>query len=190
MQEQENTNNPQTETTGNTNLSKFKALKRRITIVLIVAISAGMLVCACLIIQAHITQRPAIQIFEYSSFKPDFKLLGYSSLMFLIAGYLLLILAAAIYAIDDIKQKQLSYIPGFISGVFMLLSFGLWFISHNIGSEWWSHFAIAFIGINIIITTFSTLVNPEQKQLRRLLELIKYALALAILILIFFHDHN
>lgn len=190
MQEQSDNSDAPPKAADTIDVSESQAWEQRIAIFFISAASIGILVCAGLLIQAYLTHKPVFELLTYSSFKPGFELLGYYASVFSIAGYLNLIIAAGIYALGGIKQKQLSYIPGFISAALMLLSFWLWFFSHQLGSEWWGYFVMAFVGINIITMIFSTLVGTEQKRLRKLLEFIKYILVLTILALIFWETET
>lgn len=163
---------------------------RRIAIVLIVAALVGLFVCAGLLIQAYVTQQPGFELLAYSSFKPGFELLGFYALTFNISGCLSLIIALNISTLFGTEQKKLGSISGFIGAVLLFFSFGLLFISHKQGLEWWGYFSRVTFGTGNITITFYTLVGTERKRLRGILKFISYVLIVAAFVLSCFELRN
>ncbi len=177
MQQFENSDVPP-KVADTTDVSKAKVWERRIAIFLIVAASLGMVICLSLLIQASITHQSAFEVLGYGVSKPGFELLAYSSEALLILGFLTQIIAFNISTVVDTNYKRLDYFSTWIAALLLLLSFGLFFPSHQLEQGWWRYFA-AMNSITACTTfNFSRLVGAERKRLRDTLKIITFFLLL------------
>ncbi|PSB25945.1 hypothetical protein C7B70_24450 [Chlorogloea sp. CCALA 695] len=157
--------------------------ERRIAIFFIVAALLGMVVCAGLLIQAYITHQSAFELLGYGSSKPGFELLAYSSEALLILGFLTQIIAINISTVVDTEHKRLDYFSTWIAALLILLSFGLFFISHQPEQGWWRDFSAVNSVTACTTLNFSLLVGAERKRLRDILKIITFFLLLGACVL-------
>lgn len=183
MQEQFDNNDALPKVVDTIDVSKSKVWERRIAIVFIVAALVGLLTYTGLLTQAYITHKPAFELLGYGSSKPGFELLAYSSEVLLIFGCLAQIIALSISILIDTERKQLGYISTLIGAVLLLLSFGLFFISHQPEQGWWRYFSTVTFGTGYITMNLSKLVGAERKRLRDILQFITFLLWLVAVVL-------
>lgn len=190
MQEHDEDIDITTSAVNTVNGSQSKVWERRIAIVVIVAASVGLFVCAGLLIQAFITHKPVFGLSAYSSFKLGSELLRYYSILLFSAGCLTLLITSNISELVGTSRQLFAYTLAFSGIILVLFSLGLSFISYKPGLEWWRYLPVVCLGISSITMTFPTLISTEQKQLRSALYFISYALMLAGSVLILLKPHN
>lgn len=157
--------------------------ERRTVMVWIVGALLGMLVCVGLLIQAYTTHQSAFELLGYGSSKPGFELLAYSSEALLILGFLTQIIAFSISTVVDTEHKRLDYFSTWIAALLLLLSFGLFFISHQPEQGWWRYFSAVTSVTACTTMNFSQLVGAERKRLRDILKFITFLLLLVAVVL-------
>lgn len=175
MPEHNDTNNALPPTTSTIGVPQSRTWLQRIILGLIVAAVLGILVYAGLLVRALMTHQPPFELLalRYSSFKPGLELLGYSSLLFLFAGYLVQMIAVYFYTFINVDRKRIGDIFIWISVALMFLSIGLFLISRKPGLEWWLNFFLMFFVMGFMTKLLSKLTTSSEREwLRKLLEVI------------------
>lgn len=183
MQEQFEHNDALPKAADTIDVSKSKVWERRIALLFIVVALVGMLVCTGLQIQACITNQAPFELLGYGSSKPGFEFLAYSSEALLILSFLTQIIAFYISKVVDTKHKRLDYFSTWIAALLLLLSFGLFFISHQLEQGWWRYFSAVTSVTAYITINFSQLVGAKGKRLGNILKIITFLLLLMAFVL-------
>lgn len=183
MQEQFDNRDAPPKAADTSDAPKSKVWARRIAIFWIVAALLGMVICAGLLIQACITHQSAFEVLGYGSFKPGFELLAYNSEALLILGFLTQIIAFNISTVVDPNHKRLDYFSTWIAALLLLLSFGLFFTSHQLEQGWWRYFSAVTFLTAYATMNFSKLVGAGRKRIRNILDFITFFLLLGACVL-------